>query len=236
MAGSTKKRMRMLENERAEENARWEELAEARREKAAKFNAATKDRKALKTTDPKARMHKDGRAVKVAAKAGTKKTEHHKRDECRPRPVPPAPIRPGDTVFGPVEPPKKLPAGAPKTTRPAAAFLAGASGGAAPTPNGNGFFVQRPAASAKRQKGEQSQASGSTEASGGGNGGGGSGEGAVGDRAAMVALYGAMNPTKVGEVDGLLAKYTGHEKAMWSKLGEKYGAAAVALARGLAES
>jgi len=52
------------------------------------------------------------------------------------------------------------------------------------------------------------------------------------DRAAMVALYRASNPTKVAEVDGLLAKYAGHLAKMWVKLSEKYGHAAVAKARG----
>jgi hypothetical protein len=52
-----------------------------------------------------------------------------------------------------------------------------------------------------------------------------------GDWAAMVALYEAENPTKVGEVDGLLRKYAGREADMWAALEKKYGAAAVAKAR-----
>jgi hypothetical protein len=46
----------------------------------------------------------------------------------------------------------------------------------------------------------------------------------------MAALYERHNPTKVNEVDSLLERYAGRYSAMWAKLEEKYGAAAVAAA------
>jgi hypothetical protein len=50
------------------------------------------------------------------------------------------------------------------------------------------------------------------------------------DRLKMIALYEANNPTKVDEVNGLLAKYEGKHAAMFAKLEQKYGAAAMAVA------
>ena len=50
------------------------------------------------------------------------------------------------------------------------------------------------------------------------------------DRLKMVALYEAHNPTKVGEVDGLLLKYEGKHAAMFAKLEQKYGSEALAAA------
>jgi len=52
----------------------------------------------------------------------------------------------------------------------------------------------------------------------------------------MTALYEACNPSKVEEIDTLLAKYKGKEAEMWVKLERKYGSEAVEAAKVAARS
>lgn len=52
----------------------------------------------------------------------------------------------------------------------------------------------------------------------------------------MTALYEACNPSKVEEIDTLLAKYEGKEAEMWVKLERKYGSEAIEAAKLSAKS